>query len=378
MIGIQGQYLFDVKIGSLSGFLTEADLVVFKLIEEAGNKLPLFEMIFQVNDPAIYRLMNQGNLLKVSFGVNQLNMYDLQLMIVERDRISESANSTFVRLVGTLAAIQYTTANTTYSKTVTTKEAIQELASKFFQYESNITPGNDRMGWVSNSKTVRSFINKLWLHSDVGNDIPMIGITSTGKFRHLALLKHVNQSNKWTLTTNTPNPGEIPLSQLPSVFSNAAAVNLLGGYSRSIIVNDLANAKTKRITPPELGKGILSNSESLDTINAGTRLRAVSYTNDNVYPEYHQRREFNSKHLLMLDSLNAKCYVEGVFCGIQVLDVVMLKDSSYMLGQSVEDTSGLWIVKKVARIIQDKKFHTVITLTRDSINKLTLLKQEGN
>lgn len=368
MIGTKGQYLFSMQIAGLKSIISDADLILFKLIEEAGNKLPLFELIFQLSRHDLYQVFNQGNLLQVSFGVNQLEVQNLSLIIVEKDRVAVDSATSFVRLTGTIAALPYAIANTMYSKIATSKAVITELAGRFFKVESTVPEGKDSQSWLSNSKPVRSFINKVWAHSDVGGDVPLIGITSTGVFRHLSLIELAKVGPKYVLTSGSPQPGEVPLTEHPIIESNQAASNYLTGYSRSSLVNTLGHSQVARISAQP--RAIVANTEVLDSIPTGTRLSSMAYHNENVHEKYHACRAQNIKSLIDLDSIHAKCYIKGIFVPFQVLDLVTLKDKSYQSKQSVTDSSGTWLVKKVAHIIQDKMFHTVLTLTRDSANSL--------
>ena len=368
MIGIKGQYLFDMQIAGLKSIITDADLVLFKLIEEAGNKLPLFELVFQLSRPELYQVFNQSNLLQVSFGVTELNIQNLALTIIEKDRIAVDSSTSYVRLTGTIAAMPYAVTNTTYNKVASSKDVIKELASKFFRVESTVPVGKDIQSWASNSKPIRSFVTKIWAHSDVGGDVPLIGITSTGKFRHLSLIELVKVGPKYIFTSGSPQSGEIPLIEHPTIESNQAATSYLTGYSRSNLVNTLVNNQVNRISAQP--RAMLADTKVVDSINTGVRLSTMSYYNENVHERYHECRAQNIKSLIDLDSLHAKCYIRNIFIPIQVLDLVTLKDKSYQLKQSVTDSSGTWIVKKVAYIIQDKIFHMVVTLTRDSANKL--------
>ena len=65
MIDFSGTKI-SFSIGSFEDFIDNGSLELLKLNEYSGNKMPEFEMIFNVTNPQIINVLNETNILKIS------------------------------------------------------------------------------------------------------------------------------------------------------------------------------------------------------------------------------------------------------------------------------------------------------------------------
>ena len=82
MFSVDNQYLVSFSLEGttvLKDFIEEEDLLKFTIIEEAGNVLPSFELIFKLRKSSIISYLNEGNVVKFQFGVDKRKMSDCPL-----------------------------------------------------------------------------------------------------------------------------------------------------------------------------------------------------------------------------------------------------------------------------------------------------------
>lgn len=371
MIGVNGQYLMTFKINKYSDFIKEEQLIIFRLIEDVGNILPIFELIFDVYDDNIIQYLNQGNIIEVSVGINPDNMTNIKLIIFKRDKESVTSISTRLRITGFLSALKYNYTCKTSINNGSSVEVIKKVASNTFNIISNIDNAKDNMNWIQPNIPDRQYITNIWKYSRIeDNDLLLLGITSTNNF----ILKSLRNSLKskkpnWYFQDTHEKYNDIVYTGTPTFIGDIGIYNHLTGYYKSRIIHDIdgdsSYISTPNITP------ILARSNKRDTIDMGNRLGNISIKTENTHDNYHKSYDLNITKLNSLNSIKAKVDILNSFFPIQILDTVLLKDNSgSVFNTSSEDNSGFWIVTKVARILYNRQFISKITLSRDGINNI--------
>lgn len=372
MIGINGQYLVMFKVNNMKDFIREDQLVSFKFIEEAGNVLPIFELIFETSDDSIIQYLNSGNTLEVSMGISKTSMITTKLYIFKRDKDSVSNISTRIYLNGFLSATPY---NYTCSNNIikgSSKDAIKTVASKNFKFKTNIDKTDDTMSWIQPNTSNREFVTSVWLHSFISNDdLTVIGITSNSELIFNSMKNSFQSRTPTWKFQDTVSDGSnnIIYNGTPTFIGNIGLNNHLTGFYKSRVIHDLDKVESKlstsKIAP------ILARTKKQDTSDMGSRMGTVSLKTANMHDNYHNAYDMNVTKLNALKSLKAKVDIYNQYFPIKVLDTVLLKDNSGNIKNTTsEDSSGFWIVSKIARILSNRQFINVVTLCRDGINNL--------
>lgn len=371
MIGVNGQYLIMFKVNKYTDFIREDQLVIFRFIEDAGNILPIFELVFDTSDKDIIQYLNQGNEIEVAMGTSANNMSNIKLIIFKRDKESYNQSSTRVRITGFYSALKYYYSCNTGIIKGGSVEVIKKIASKNFKVISNIDTSNDVMSWIQPNISDREYILKVWTHSSLkNNDLLLIGITSGGEMVINSLTNSLKSKQAtWKFQNIKENNTDIMYQGSPQFSGDVGLNNHLTGYYRSRIIHDI-DGDTSNLSTPKIDP-ILARTKKQDTIDMGERLGSVSVKTENMHSNYHNSYDLNITKLNSLKSLSAKVNVFNTYFPIKVLDTVLLKDSSGNTGGMVsEDSSGFWIVTRVARIVSNRQFLNVITLCRDGINNI--------
>jgi hypothetical protein len=371
MIGARGGYLAAFNIGSRKDFIREDELIKFKMIEEAGNVLPSFELIFDVRDSSIIPLLAEGNTIYSMLGKDENSITNIRLNILKREKIRNTSATQRVRLVGVFDAVPYMTSATVDTYNGTSLSIIKKLVSKYFRFQTNIRTTDDSMVWVRENISDRAFINRLWLHSHLKSDTLLTGICSDGLFRYSSLKNLLDQDPTWKFSAKASREkNSLTYNGSPKIWSDSGFINHLAGYARSRIIHDVDKISTTYNTP---NNGLLMavSKEAERNPDVGRILSKVSVVNSNIHEQFYQAYDNNVRNLLLLNTLKAKVSFDGEYFPIRLHDIAMFKDDADSVNrESSEDSSGLWVTSKVCRIVTDREFKTIVTLSRDGMNSV--------
>lgn len=375
MIGLEGGYVASFSVGTYTDFVRDADLHLFKLIEEAGNILPIAELEFTLRDASISKYLTEKATIMVSIGRDKDQMVTTSLVITKRDKSRASLQSQSVRLLLALDKTGYMLNCSTSCIPGSSLSVISSVVKKYFKVETNITATSDSMSWIQHNISDRNFVNNIWLHSLPKNDLMMVGITSQAKFRIRGLAKLLSRDPEWVFSSTTVKESDknkvIRYKPNAISWSDSALLNSLGGYSKSRIVHNLDDNSSSYQTPNN-GSMMAISSHQEQNSDVGRRVSSVSVHTDGIYDRYHQSYDANVKRLLQLQIQKVKLQVDDRYIPVQVLDsVLFIDDMDINRAAATEDTSGRYIVSKVARVIKNRKFYTIITLCRDGMNGVT-------
>lgn len=171
MIYIKNQMTAIFSIGDIKDFIDVDNLISFEIHENAGNLRPILKMSFILTNTEILNLINLGNLLEVSFGINEPTKEVIKFQFI--DDVS-NLNYTLGSNVNIRAALyvpklmDYTRCHT-YSNCYS-YEVMKQIADRHkMKLVSNITTTNDKQTWYQNGKTDWTFLSNIW-HNSYIND----------------------------------------------------------------------------------------------------------------------------------------------------------------------------------------------------------------
>jgi len=372
MIGLENQYLFKFSIADKHDFIQEGDLTLFKIVEEAGNTLPKFELIFSTQDEKVFGCLNEGNVLKISYGKDKNDLIDSSLIIASSNGARSGQKKRQIRLVGLLAKTGYISDT---KKKITDKisgiEALKETVEPYFKTDFNIEKSNDSQYWIQPNTTDKMFVNDCWLHSNLNKSFPVCGITMDGIFILKDLKKDLKNKFKWRFISTPSASNDIRYDEDFGIDINSGFLNNLIGYGREKLIYNFEEG-TEEYKVEEM-TSILALTKKLgrrkDAIN---RFSSIGIHNENKHENYENTYLKNLTHLAMFGSLKISVSFQNNFVPIKILDSVMFKDDDVNENNnaSSEYHSGLYYVGLVARILQHKQFVTTVHLGRESLNQL--------
>lgn len=375
MIIVNKQFIFKFSVGTFKDFLSLEDLIQFKTHEEAGGVLPTFDLTFNVNNPELSKQLNEGNTIKVSYGLDIENMVDTELFVTKQFNINEGGYSNkTIRIVGVLDRFEFSNNPfMTISDKKSGVEVINDVAGKYFKVDSNITASNDSQNWIQNNITDRAFLKILSLHSFLTDSFIGTAIGLDGKFILRDMKKKLSDNFDWRFT-QTPDVNKNNDITFDSDFlpvSDNGFINSWLGYGRKKNINTIEDGTTNEIL--ESFKPLMALTSTLSrkaTMEA--KFAESGILNDNVHTNYHRAYLKNISNLAIFSSARITLTFQNLFKPIQLLDVAMFKTTESGGDEqgslSSEVYAGLYFVSKITRNVQDGTILTTVELCRESFN----------
>lgn len=366
MIGVDGQYLFIFTLADKDDFIQEDALETFLLVEEAGNVLPTFELIFTTKDEKILRYINEGNKLKVSFGRSKDDLLDGEFSISSSIVSRQGSSKYRITLKGLYAALPYVAVGrkTIYSG-LSGIEVINQIAGTYFTRDFSINSSSDSQNWVQHNIPDKKFVNDVWMHSYIPNSFIGVGISSDGRFILKDMKALVSQDSKFRFTTKVSSDKDIYYDGDYFVQSSSGFVNHWLGYGRQKHVYNIEDGTESDIL--ENSQTLLALSRTLSrTSSISKRIAEAGLLSDNVHGNYWKAFLTNLQYLALFSSCQLSLSFHNRFEGIKVLDLVMFNEEELEQDQATEHYSGKYFVSKVARSISNRQFATTIQLCRES------------
>lgn len=373
MIGVDGQYLFRFRLGDRDDFIREEDLQIFKLHEEAGNVLPTFMLAFDTLDDSIVRMIHEGNDLEVSFGRDRNSMADIKLAVTRVEPIRSGDSKRHIAVTGMMSALPYISIDRVMiSDKKSGIEVLKDITKKYFNTSMfNIEKSIDSMNWVQPSFTDRAMVNHCWMHSDIPNSFPAVGISSDGQFICKDVKKALKDKFKWRFTNEIKEKNDISFDGDFVIDLNSGFINNWLGYPREKLIYNLEEGTESKIM--ESAEPITAlTSEIARRAEIEKRYATAGVINENVHPNFWTAYLRNLTNLGVLGSVTLVLSFGNRFENIRILDQVMFKedDISNPKAESSEFLSGVYFVSSVTRILQGRQFATTVKIARESFNQL--------
>lgn len=380
-ISTSGNYFFQFDIAGIKDFIDESELIGFTLIEEAGNVLPTFELAFRTTNDDILSYLHEGNDFKVTFGKDRNSSIDTSLMVTRAQSTKSGDSSRLVSCVGMYSAVPYlTSSETSISTNKSALEVMRDVVGALnFTPKFNIEKSVDSQNWIQYNISGKKFVNELWMHMDLGDSFPAVGISSDGQFIVKDVVKDLgtnkapfNTTYNWRFTKDIVNElQDIPYNGDVSIDMNTGFNNSWVGYGREKLVYNMEDGSEDSVYA--LGSPFMSTSNELSArMSVVKRFSATAAVNDNVHPNYWSSYQNNLVRLASFGNIRQTLSFTNLFIPIKVLDLVIFKDDDLSSNKksSSEFNSGLYYVSKVARNISHRQLVTTVVLCRESLNRV--------
>lgn len=372
-ISVAGQYYLQFDIASKTDFIDQANFIGFDLIEEAGNVLPTFQFSFYTNDASIPSLLQEGNDLKITFGKSNEDAMATSLVVTKLQMSVGGVNMKMISCVGFLSSLAYINSGViNITPEQSGVEAIIAAASQHFimSKDNNITASDDVQRWIQPNESAKSFISKVWMHCDLPNSFPAIGISSDGQFIIKDMVKDIGTAAKYNFTNNPiPNTTDIGYLGNPQISVNTGFINSWVGYDKQRLVYDINAGTDETITTTV--ESIISLTSVLSKRTGVTgRFDSIGAISGNTHANYWSSFQRNLTYLAAFGNLTVMIKIPNLMFPVKVLDKVMLRDTDAATAGRISNdfNSGVYYVSKVARNIVSKSIITTVFLCRESVN----------
>lgn len=370
MIGVESQYLFSIFLKDQPNIISEEDMLSFTIIEVAGLNLPYYEVAFSIKDKANMEYFNDKNVLNIQLGkdINSLKDTLLHMEKVIESPAQQDVGTIIIR--GVQDSKPYLVNDNVAVYQGTSDVVLQSLASKYgYKPTLLIDKMDDEMAWQQNSMTDYAFANKVWLHSySKDNAFVITSFNIENEFRMYDIVKCIGDQNiKYNFVTSKPeNDKETQIHSNFETDNNTSMNNFFGGYVKQM---HIYNVKERKFELVDIGNVVPIISEA-DTSNTDTNISksgGFRIQTPDMHAKYFRAEMLNKARLFNMNSSRIWITIEDEYSDIHPLDLctVLAKESG---NQSCEQVSGMYMVSKVVRTIQDRRLTTSALLCRESFN----------
>lgn len=364
-IGVEGQYYLSFSLDGIEDdFILESDLVSFQCLEEAGNYLPTFRLVFYLRNSSISSYFTERNLISLSMGFDLNNTFESKLMIVRRDRVRVDGYTFKVSLDLVYYCPDFSLNYFVGISSVMSGVArIKELASRYFEVDSDVDDSDDFQAWVQHNQTDQQHIFDVWLRSYLKGSAIAVGLTMGGVYVVADVIARFKKANASFVLTNVDDGSGLIFQGGVSESTSSVWNNRLGGYGVDLALYDIdfAQDSVYKIKSDNIVTlGSLHRNEDIDV-----RRTLPLWINDNVHSHYQDSYYLNISTLQSVSTVQIEVTVPNYYFGVRVLDIISLMN--YVEDSVLDDAlSGRYLVLKVERLLLGKTFSTRLTLCRES------------
>jgi hypothetical protein len=381
LFGKEGQYVVSINIEGIDeDFMEHDDLEILKIVEEVGNVLPTFILVFRTYLEDVLSKLNDGTIIKVSMGVDIENMEDYDLSVNKFSSKVIGNTSVRIECMGFASKINYITDQPLLiSDEKSGIEVAIETASKHYKVDTNITKSKDKMKWIQYSVTDKKFVNDCLLHSNVPNSFVASAITASGKFiiRDIAkYIKSLKGRYDWKFTKDNDGlDNTIIIESGLKIESRSGFMNNWVGYKKIINGIDVTAKETTDIFAEDADVLLALSSELDKAKSIKDRFAGTRMMSDNVHDKYWECYEKNLKGLASLSRLGIPVSFSNEFKAVELLQVGMYSQpSTNNEAEASEYVTGLYIISNVTKTIQANMFNITCILNREALN---VVQNEG-
>ena len=375
MISVKDKYYMSFSLGvkedlpEYKDFIEIGDLELFKIVEEAGGYLPIFEMRFTTFDTKVIQAVNEGNILVVSMGVTPENAFSSRFRITNATTYQAGDNKRMIHMLGMYDAREYqNNQKVSISEEKSGIEVIREIASRYFKVKGNVTESQDSQRWIQPTVSDMRHISEIWKHSSLANSFPLIGVGALGTFIIKDYKKLVTEDPKWKLQIGQGD-NVIPYDADYSLVSNSGLLNQLYGYGKSKVVNDSETGENSIVEPES--KSRITNTGMNRGATLTRRIGSQGVQNENTHSTYWDTYDLNMMSFANFSSLELVVPFSNLYSPIELLDLVTFKEASGSSEPSIGSTSGAYVVSGITRTFSEESLVTILTLSREAFDDMT-------
>lgn len=364
---LKNQYVCKLDVGDFKDFVQMPDLISLIYVEDSAMTLPHIEIDFIVRDKEVINYLNEGNILTVGLGKNELSMLDLRFRITSNFANKKPSVGDRVVITGIHDDYEFSNKNLKISyNDMSSLDVVKTVAKKHFPiFKTNLDKTNDIQNWQQHENSwtfLRNVCNQGYYNSNTF----LVSAFDNDTFYYYDFRKKLesavrNQSDLWIFSKNGSGERIITYNTSHVVESSGATSRVLG-YRPIMVEYGWLDYSVKAYTSNTLGftsidtskKPILDNITSTVYKNLGTN----NYNNSNIALTQNARNMILNANVLIFISCG------GQFKQLKLLDTVLIDNS----GDS--RIVGFSTIAKIAYQIMDNQLYTNITLVRESLNSI--------
>ena len=236
------------------------------------------------------------------------------------------------------------------------------------------------MNWVQANTSDKRFIDELWMHSNLEDSWPALGIRPSQESEKATLvIRDMKKLMKpggfdWKFTQDT-GLIEQEVDRKENLISYDGDYTIRGasgfmnhwlGYNQRHVGYNIEVGDSEGINSES--KPLMAQiSKFSRRLDVEERLGKFNFLNSNVHDKYNQAALNNLTSLALFSSFRVGLNFRNTFKAFKILDIALFEEISIEDKQrSSRYTSGIYVISKIARLFSDKTHSTYVELTREA------------
>lgn len=367
MIEIKGQFVCRITVGPFQDFILTEDLIEMVYFESAGLSIPFMSISFILRNLKVLRYFNEGNIINVSMGRDELNLSDMQFMLTGDIANKNYTLGSDVTIKGVLYKPKFILLGKENKYSGSSISVLNEICSKHFTVVSNVAKTNDTQDWFQTGISDRQMVRDLWFHSYINNKTFIAMGFDSNTIRIKDIRKSLLEDDPWIFSMNVVPRGEsskiVHFGQFWTKNDYGAVNNCIGRGLSQVSFN--VDTGEVSYLDSKLKNFSVISSNKLNILDVDVKKFSYSYMSDEVSNTYDVAFKQNIRNLLMFSSFKIYIPVSGPFKQFRLLDSVKLEEAS--VGSRA---SGRSFITRIYYTIKDRRLYTNLTLCKEAPNEL--------
>lgn len=371
VVSLKNQYICKFDIGDKKDFIRTEDLKELTYVEDAEMALPALEMIFTLRDDKIIDYINQGTVLTVGIGLDELSMLDIKFRIITNFETKRPSVGQNLVISGLYYDYNFTTNNELLAyKGKTSLEVAQSEASKYFPlFKTNLTKTNDLQDWQKH-ESGWSFLKRVCSRGFISQDTFLVSAFDNDTFYYYDFRKLLSQAvsnpaSMWTLSKSksaTRNNKVINYGYCTFTGDSGVTSQVLG-HQQVVVEYNWENYTTAYYMDKLIGFTSMDTT-ALPLSVTGSLNYNYKSLNSGENEFYNVALTQNAKNLILNSNVQIFVTTAGHFKKLHLLDIVLLDNTAD------SQIRGISTVAKIAYQIVNQQLFTNITLVREGFNNM--------
>lgn len=377
MIKIGEQMCCSFTLGDQEDFITPSNLQSFRLFETAGNVRPILEVSFTLENEKLIKYINQGNILRVTFGITNLDKDVIEFELYEDNTNKQFSLGYVVKLKGAFYRPILTSQTLCKSYEATSSvNAIKSICDECgLNLVTNISKTNDIMNWYQSGESNWNYLKEIWLHSYINEKTFMAMGFDAYNLYFYDVRNLINNDVKWLFTSKFASEENSNLVNFGSYFveNQYGATNDLIGKN---LVNKVFNIDSGELSQVEYK---LKNFTAIDTnkinISSSNCINYnYSFTDDDVHENYIKAYNQNLRNNILFNSFSIYLTTAGQFKKFKLFDTV-----HFDISPRDERLDGIAFITGIVYEFEENTLSINLTLNKETPSGIKgELLQEAN
>ena len=365
MITLKNQYVLKLDIAHFKDFVSVVDFIDLVYIEDSAMRLPTIEISFILRDEKIIAYLNEGSILTVGIGKDELSMLDLRFRVIGDYTTKRPTVGSKVKLQGIHDDFNFSEKRQIESyRLQSSLDVVKKVSKKYFPtFKTNLDKTNDTRNWQQHSDSW-SFLRNVCAQGFLNSNTFLVGGFDNDTFYYYDFkqkFKHATENpSSVTVFSKIKTGGNIINYNSSNVISTPGATSRVLGYDSINIEYNWLD-----YTVSTYSDNLLSFT-SLDTAKLPIidGYKRTNYRNSFGQSSSNTALTHNAKNMILNGNTLIFISFGGQFKKLKIFDIVMIDETGD------KRINGLSMVSRIAYQIVNNQLYTNITLVRESINGL--------